>query len=324
MLLRIIRTSITLLVLWILVQQLDWPSIADQVLTLKWWALPGAIVIQVIIFAVGTSRWWLFFRYEKTKHTFVQLLNPYFVGALFNNVLPAATGGDALRIYHIYKQGYGPSIAASPIITERLTGFCVMFGLASAVIPFVTFEAGWLETLSLALPIIFVSLALVLLLLGWPTTYRPLHNFLAIKSNHKLLKALLQVAESSHSYFGAPGLLVKVIALSIAAQAMEIFVFVVLALGTGAELPLTSFILAVPLILIVSGLPISIGGLGVREAAAITIFTAMGMGESEAATTAILFVPVIIISSLPGLYFFLTNKERKHLLRDAEAHSTSH
>ena len=41
---------------------------------------------------------------------------------------------------------------------------------------------------------------------------------------------------------------------------MEIFVFVVLALGTGAELPLTSFILAVPLILIVSGLPISIGG----------------------------------------------------------------
>lgn len=323
MLFRLIRISITFLVLWLLFTQLDWSSIADQVLALKWWALPAAILTQVVIFGVGTTRWWLFFRHEKTKHTITQLLNPFFVASLFNNVLPAATGGDALRIYHIYKQGYGPSIAASPIITERLTGFCVMFGLASTVIPFVTIQAKWLESLSLILPLLFLSLAVTLLLLGWTKSYRPLHNFLASKSRRKLFVALLQVAESSHGYLGAPRLLIKVIALSIVGQAMEVIVFVLLAFGTGVDLPISSFILAVPLILIVSGLPISIGGLGVREAAAITIFTAMGMGESEAATTAILFVPTLILSSLPGLYFFLTNKNRKHLLRDADAHASS-
>ena len=67
-----------------------------------------------------------------------------------------------------------------------------------------------------------------------------------------------------------------------------------------------------PLILVAAGLPISIGGLGVREAIAISLFAAAGMRQADAAAVAILFIPVLLLSSAPGIFFFIANKHKQN------------
>jgi len=98
---------------------------------------------------------------------------------------------------------------------------------------------------------------------------------------------------------------------------VEIFLFWMLGRGVGAELGILNYLVIVPLIFVASSLPITIGGLGVRETAAIALFGLYGMAESHAATVMVLFLAVIIVGSLPGLYFFLTMKGHKEFLQEA-------
>jgi uncharacterized membrane protein YbhN (UPF0104 family) len=85
-------------------------------------------------------------------------------------------------------------------------------------------------------------------------------------------------------------------------------------------MPFVNFILTVPIILIIAGLPISVGGFGVRELATITILSAVGIPNAEATTIAILFIPILIIGSFPGLYFFLISKNRGAYLKNTDTH----
>jgi uncharacterized protein (TIRG00374 family) len=318
MLSRTVKLFVTVILLWLLVQQLDWVKVLAVLSGLSLWTVLLSVVLQVLVLVLGVWRWQMFFKHENLPHTFSWLSRPFFIGALFNNVLPAATGGDLLRIYYIYREGYGTVIAASPVITERMIGFTVLFGIATSVLPFTSFTAEWFAGLSRLLPPIFFGLTLFLALLGWPRSYRPLHNLLESRAKIRIIKALLKIAESSHGYLGEILLVFRIVILSIAMQVTEIVVFWVLAIGVGSEIPFTMFLLSVPLTMALAGLPISIGGFGVREATAVVLFTASGMATSHAAAVTFLFIPVLLISSLPGLYYFLTTRDSKSLLQGVQ------
>ncbi len=318
MLKRITKVAVTILMLWLLARQLDWDELLRNLGDFAWWAFVVAVVLQVLTFAIGAWRWHAFFRHEGLPYTLTQLLRPYFVGALFNNLLPAATGGDVVRIYYILREGLGAAVAASPVITERIIGFTVLFGIATAALPFIAIEAKWLAHLSTLVPIVFLGLVACLTLFGWPVAYRFLHGLFDRWKGHWIIDALFEIAEASHRYLGDVPLVLRVVVLSITMQFVEVLVFWVLAEGTGSDVQLVTFAVVVPLTFVVAGLPISIGGLGVREAAAVTLFVAVGMDKSDAAAVALLFVPVLILASVPGFYFFLKTKDHQALLRESQ------
>ena len=66
-----------------------------------------------------------------------------------------------------------------------------------------------------------------------------------------------------------------------------------------------------------SALPISIGGMGVRELAAVGLFTRFGVDATDAAAIALIFIPVVILASLPGLYYYLRYKDSRLLAQSA-------
>ena len=305
---NLLRISLTILFLWLISIQIEWSSVIEKSLSVKWWWIIVAILLQVLIFIIGAIRWWVFFRHEHTSNTLRQLIKPYFIGALFNNFLPAATGGDALRAYYIYKQGFDSSLAISPIIVEHAIAVCVMFGMASSVIPFIEFKAKWMQQFSIFVPIVFLSLVILLSIIGWSRVYGVMHNFLKKQYKFKFIKIILKISKTTHKYLKSPSLVLKITSLSVVAQFMQIVVFFTISQSIDTVMPFSNFILAVPIILIITGLPISIGGFGVREVATITIFSTMGMSNAESALIALLFIPVLVIASFPGLYFFLNLK----------------
>jgi uncharacterized protein (TIRG00374 family) len=169
--LNLLRISITLIILWLISNQLEWSGITEKFLSAKWWWIIIAITIQIIILVIGSIRWYTFLHHERTSHKIHQLIKPYFIGAFFNNILPTTTGGDALRVYHIYKQGYGISLSASPIIMEQIIGLCVMLGTALSVIFFIGFESEWIQPLQSLILTILSLFILLLSIIGHPKTY---------------------------------------------------------------------------------------------------------------------------------------------------------
>lgn len=222
-----------------------------------------------------------------------------------------------MRAYYIYRQKHGVAVAVSPIITERVIGLVTLVGLAALAIRYVEVDNPITVLLRALLPWLFSGFVVALVLIGHGKVYWPVHRFFERWQHMKIVDAVLGIAEASHRYINRPSVMTQLVALSVLAQVVEISLFWLLGVGVGSDLGFSSYVVIVPLIFVVASLPITIGGHGVRETAAIALFGLYGMAEDQAATIMVVFLAVLLITSLPGLYFFLRMKGHKDFLKEA-------
>jgi uncharacterized membrane protein YbhN (UPF0104 family) len=95
------------------------------------------------------------------------------------------------------------------------------------------------------------------------------------------------------------GTLALALAISFILQSAQVAINIYLARAAGLQTPVTTFLWLVPLLSLMSMVPIGIGGLGVREAAAVAV---LGSHEPDGAVIAwsLLFQATVWLASLPG------------------------
>ncbi len=303
--------------LGLVLYKLDFGDLRAAAANMQWWAFPAALVGQIIAISILNLRWWLLLRDHQLGYRPRQLLPQYFIGSFFNNLLPTSTGGDIFRMYYIYRRQHGPAIAVSPVVTERLLGLVAMITLATTIVPFLARDSESLRILADILPWVFLSALLGLFTLGSRLTYRPIHRWFERWEHNRIIGPLLHIAEATHTYIRKPWLVIKILLLSVVAQAFAAGVYFCLGAGIGADALLPGYLVIVPVIFAIASLPITIGGLGVREAAVVSLFPAIGMSQADAGAVALFYIPVLLISTLPGLYWFLRMKDHKQFYANA-------
>ena len=77
---------------------------------------------------------------------------------------------------------------------------------------------------------------------------------------------------------------------------------VLAAWALGIDIALPHFLVFVPIILFVQLLPISVAGLGTREAAFVYFFGSVGVGAESAFALSLLFFAGTILSAVPGAF----------------------
>ncbi len=312
-----IKIAVSLGLIAFLVFRIEWAGVATNLGQVSAWVVAAAIGLQITAYIIGTWRWSVLLALHQLGHRLKALLPIFFIGALFNNLLPSVTGGDLLRAYYIFRQKHGIAVAVSPIITERVIGLVTLIGLATLAIRYVELENPVTVMLKALLPLLFLGFVIALALIGHSKVYWPVHRFFERWQHIKAVEALLRIAEASHRYINRPQVMMQLVVLSVLGQVVEISLFWMLGNGVGADLDFWNYVVIVPLIFVVASLPITIGGHGVRETAAIAFFGLYGMAEDQAATIMVVFLAVLLITSLPGLYFFLNMKGHKDFLKQA-------
>lgn len=307
----VLKIVVSLGMLAILLLKLDWQHVLERAGNLAWWTLPLATAVQILVWGIANTRWWLLIRVHGLGHTFGELCKVTYIGAFFNNLLPSSTGGDLFRMYYVYRQGHGAAAAVSPIATERVVGLICMVGLATATIFQFSDDTQFFHALRTVLFWLLACGAAGLAVVSYPRTYYIFHRFFERWSRFKLMAGLLGITEATHTYLSRPYLLLWLVLISLLLQGLQIVIFLILGAGVDASLAPTQYLFIVPVIMVAASIPVTVGGLGVREAAAVTLFTAAGMAQDNAAAVSLLFIPVLLISGLPGLWFFLRMKGHK-------------
>ncbi|MEW6735591.1 MAG: lysylphosphatidylglycerol synthase transmembrane domain-containing protein, partial [Acidobacteriota bacterium] len=88
--------------------------------------------------------------------------------------------------------------------------------------------------------------------------------------------------------------------LSVGAQALGILAVHQLSLAIGGATEAASMFIVVPLVFLVTALPISVGGLGTREFAFVYLLSNVGLDKTQGTTVALLSLAVNLLTSLPG------------------------
>ncbi len=254
-----------------------------------WFASSAGIFITMMF--IGSIRWGLLL----PDHFSLRRLFPlYMTGAFFNIFLPGLVGGDVVKVYYLYRETQKGTEALASVFMDRYLGYTglMILGIMAYPFGFHAFSGTWITPLLPGIVAIFIITSLIIFLA------RPGGRFKSVSKLHNYL----------NSYLNNKDTLAKAIGISITVHILSSTSVWCIATGLGVHIPLTTLFVFVPVIATLAALPISISGIGIREAAFVLLFGTQGISAEVA--TAISFGWFLATASggLPGVFFYLREK----------------
>jgi len=229
-----------------------------------------------------------------------RMVSFYFIGMFFNLFLPTIIGGDAVKALLLARETGQPARATISVFMERNLGLLALLAIASVAAwwaPPVTLFHLPLTALVWLLSLAFVAVNVVLMR---PAIYEAVDRIIVSTPLRRLQGRAASIYAAILPYWAAHRVLVNAFALSLAFQAMVIGVVFLNARALRYDLPLIAVAVFVPLISLGGMLPVSVNGLGVREALYILLFGRIGVSTELAVSLALLYLAVTFVASLPG------------------------
>jgi uncharacterized protein (TIRG00374 family) len=301
----LLKLLITLLILLYLVYKADFSAIKQLLLKIDvlLFCLSFIIIISRDIFLA--MRWKILLAFHNNHFSSLLLTQYYYISAFFSLFLPTAVGGDVVRWYYLHDNGIKHNHALSSILYERFLGIISLVFFASFCI-FVDFEMAGSGVIKITM-VMFLFLCLASFVTFWH-----FHRLLKWKWLAKILsrfKSIVKFIENIRDYSQNMRVVLYCLILSLIAQLMGILAVYLIALSLGSSVNFLYFIVFLPIVWLISMIPISIGGLGLREGAFILLFMSIGMPKEMAiAISALVLLQIIAHGMLGGVIFLFFQK----------------
>ncbi|MBO7551392.1 MAG: flippase-like domain-containing protein [Fibrobacter sp.] len=286
----------------------DWSI--DDLYTLFSWdsVLPFALALLCMFLSNFSAclQWKLLLEKQGVKLSYWRLLKLYYVGLFFNNFMPGNVGGDVKKVYDIRMQGGQDTVGAGLTATffDRLFGlfFITLFAIAVGLL-FFMHDA---EQRAFMWPSLWIFF-------GFCVLFASLFSRrLGLLLNRILCRILpekigLRLTHMFRRFqsFRTVNLWLAITGLSAVTQSLRIFVHYFCGMAVGVDLTMSWYFYYIPLVAIVSALPISIGGFGPRELLAQSLFARAGVPGLESVVIQLLAYFVSLLLSLFGALGFL-------------------
>ena len=304
-----IRVVVSLGLLYLALRGINFAAIQSRLsqINLVWIVLAVAVTIFQVF--LGALRWREISDLCHAPLSDLRAFRYNMIGSFFNQTLPSSIGGDAIRLWLVNRSGAGWRAATYSILTDRAVG---LIALALIIVASLPWSYGMIGDAKGRLALVFVDFAalaggLGFLLLGrlhWPW----LKNWWPTKHVHACSVIANQVIFSRKS-----GVKIAVLSLTIHVLAVVIAWCCVRAIDAPGNFE--QLFMLIPPIMLITMLPISIAGWGVREATMMVAFGYAGLAQADGTVVSILFGAVyFIVGALGGLvWIFSAEKASGHM-----------
>lgn len=297
----LIRIAITASMLFFILRSID----AREALTTFRQAKPdlllAALLMQFGSTAVAAYRWQLLMHNLGFGQPLNFYWNSYFKGMFFNQALPTSIGGDAVRVLDVARRGFRKRDAFYGVAIDRLAGLGALISLALMAYvlnPSLLPQEAYQPILML-IAVSLVGLLCISFLrrMAWLDRYPKLAfiKFMSMKIHQAFARKRLQLLICS--------LMVPIFAM---------LGFFASGKALGLPFDLMTYFAIVPPALILTIIPISIAGWGVREGALVGLFSLIGGNKSAVLMMSLLYGLMLIVVSLPGLVVFMRGRHHPH------------
>jgi uncharacterized protein (TIRG00374 family) len=233
------------------------------------WLLLGWICYSVVE-VLATARWQILLRIQGIRTSWLRAGAIVIIGLFFNQFLPGGVGGDAMRLYFIFKQAPRRKVgAALSIAMDRLFGLLTVVFLASLSF---SLRFSWLTRASSPRHIAFLAFILLSATLGfvvvlfWLMNSGLLHQ---LPKRTPFRKAIVKSGEALVCYGKHPVAMAFIFPVTVIAHLAYYTSFYCagesLRASTDHAASLADILSIMPLVDTIISVPISLGGVGVRE-----------------------------------------------------------
>ncbi len=300
-----VRSAVAVGLLIVLFRVVPLHRIAAQLRRADLRLLGAVLLVAFAGMLLCSLKLWLLVRTAHPEASLLSLLRAYYVGAFFNNFLPTSVGGDVMKINEMHRAGIPLRHATASVVVERGTGLAVVLAAAAAI------SIGWgglfdrlkLQTLRWPLAAFGVGglLLPVVLYLLWRAR---LKSALQAHRQHKVLGALYRVVESFYVFRNSPGTLALALVMSAVFYGLIAVNLILMARAMGGVVRPLEAVGIIPMRAVSDMIPVSIGGLGVREGVLTYCLTGLGLEPARAGATALMLrLAVWVHSALGGCLY---------------------
>lgn len=235
-----------------------------------------------------------------------QLFSMYIIGSFFNICLPGIIGGDAVKAFYLSRelkrqkslpdttQMGTSSIAIASVFMDRYIGLAALLLIGLAALP-AGFGLLGKTRVVWALPVMFAGFIIASVVL------------FKFRFGGRL-KYLAGLYECFNYYFTKRRILLKCFTYSVAIQFTGMIAVYILAGGMALDISFLSILVFLPIIILITMIPVSISGLGIREGAFVFLLGTMGILPDRAMTLSILWFLSTVIAGLWGIVEYLRFK----------------
>jgi len=296
----VVRLAITAAILFYLSTRIDMGEAARAVAAISLPHLAAVLALVALDRAVMILRWVLLLRASGIAIAGGEATRLFLVSSFVGSFLPAGVGADAARAYGLARESTTGSEALASVAVDRVLGVLslVLMGVAGLVAWAPDGRGDW--RLLLAVTIIGVGCVAAFWADQWLRWVVPDH-----RHNRSITRRVLRLSDAISRYRNRRGVLVHVMAWSLAVQLLRITQAYLLALGLGLTVPFSYFLLFMPVGLLMLLLPVSISGFGVPQAAIVWLLRPVGVADSAAFALSTLIILTGLAGNLPGLLLWL-------------------
>ncbi len=299
-----LKILVTVLLLLLVFRTVDRSRVAQNLGEIE----ARRLVLLVLICWGGqllcAQRWRLFAASLGMHGSYRGFAQMYLVGMLFNIGLPSLIGGDVVKAYIVSRKSGKPlQSGLASTLQDRAAGLfsLTIYGSAAILSQPLTWRGVPLGSVYVA---VWVCLLLALWLV-WKgeNTYR---RFVEREPKSVLQKLVRAVADFHQALvvmrLDWPRAL-QIAALSFINSALVLWIYQQIAVATGNAVGLIEFAALFPLINLLTMLPVSFSGIGIREWAYVEAFSLLGIPADRALIVALSTSALVIVVNLGGLIF---------------------
>jgi uncharacterized membrane protein YbhN (UPF0104 family) len=297
-----LRIAASVGILAVLLRKVDLESLVPKWddATILW--LIGGVACSVLAIALSTVRWQRVLAAMDVPSRFAPLFSIYLACQFVSSFLPSSIGGDALRVTRLSSRrtqatAPTPPDAFASVVLDRMSGWLILplLCLAGMAINPALRHLGRSSRFALIISLVsLASLAAVIALAGHPR----LGGRLAGRQGW--LRFMGAIHEGIDRIRRRPAAVAQVIAAALVYQLAIVTAALLATRALGLKIGPTALLAFVPAVAIVQVLPISFGGLGVREGAFVLFLHPLGIEAEHAIALGLALYAMQVLSSLLG------------------------
>lgn len=301
--LLVARWTGTLGLLGYLATRVDWPGLGQAFMGMDLRFFLASIAVYILAQIASTLRWRALAHAQGFRDTITSFSKWYAAGMFCNLALPSSVGGDVVRAWYLARDGRGAVLARrqaalASVLLDRATGLGVLIGVAGVAacvapegLPSRVTAPVWVAVSSMLCG-----------LMSWP---------LISRAGRHIAPRFTPLIGGVDGVLMDPVLLVTTTACSVVVQLGGIAQVVLIGMGLGIDLPWTFYGCIVPLVSLLTLLPVSLNGMGLREAGYVGLLAPLGVTATQAVALSLLAftatslvalvgLPVLLVEGIPG------------------------
>ena len=288
----LLRILVSVLLLCAVLVYADVGEVAQAVRDGDWaWFAAGAGLMAVAV-VVGGARWRVLLEGAEIEVSRWRAVRVFAGSLVLNNVLPTSVGGDAVRTWLVGKESGRLLRAAAATIVDKVTALLCLFVLGWAALAVdpesvpssVVGAFAWVTAgLVAALAVAALAAAGVR-----PVLHRlPARVAVMVREGWATLRGWARSGK----------LVASLVGLGLAYQALAVLALIAVAQTVGVELSFALAAASASIVLVAMLIPVSIGGLGVREGGFVLLLGQADIGAAEATLVSLLSAGAVVLAS---------------------------